>query len=380
VTGANAHGGAPRPLLAAAAVIAGLLVAVALLGSAKGAVGGNPIVVQNANDHGPGSLRQAIADADAGTTIKVPAGKYTLTSGELLVDKRLQIRGVGARKTIVDGNDASRVFEIASVATGTTISGLTVQHGNAGQENGGGIALSGASLRLVKVAVKNNRVNFNNNASGGGIDGSAASALFLSRSVVSGNHGYNGAGADVPRVEVFASTIARNTAGGPNSNGDAGAVQADQLVLTFSTVSRNRCFNGPGCGGAFFLNRATVRDSIIAGNSAFRPNGKPAGSVGNPGKQDNCGAGKYTSKGHNLEGLRDCGFTKRSDLQRTNPLLKKLANYGGQTNTMALGHRSPAVDAGSRCKSTDQRRVPRPQGPRCDIGAFELKQARAAHG
>jgi hypothetical protein len=361
-----------------AAAVAGLLVAVALLGSANGAVGGNLIVVQNTNDHGPGSLRQAIADANAGTTIKVPAGKYTLTSGQLLVDKRLQIRGDGARKTIIDGNHASRVFEIATVATGTTISGLAVQNGNAGEENGGGIELSDAALRLVKVAVKNNRVNFNNNASGGGVDGSAASALFLSRSVMSGNHGYNGAAADVPRVDVFASTIARNTAGGPNSNGDAGAVQADRLTLAFSTVSRNRCFNGPGCGGAFFLDKATVRDSIIAGNLAFRPNGKPGGSKDNPGKQDNCSAGTYSSRGHNLEGLRDCGLTKQSDLQRTNPLLEKLADYGGQTNTMALRHRSPAVDAGSRCNSTDQRRVKRPQGPRCDIGAFELRKARAA--
>jgi hypothetical protein len=347
----------------------------ALVASANGA--GNLIVVQNTNDSGAGSLRQAIVDATTGDTIKVPAGRYRLTSGQLLVDKRLHIDGAGARKTIIDGNHASRVFEIAGGGTGSTISRLAVQNGNAGNADGGGIELSGASVRLVKAAVKNNRVNFNNNASGGGIDGSGGSSLFLSRSVVSGNHGYNGAGADVPHVEAFASTIAQNTAGGPNSNGDAGAIQADQLILTFSTVSRNRCFNGPGCGGAFFLNKATVRDSIIAGNTAFKPNGRPGGSKGKRGTEDNCGAGDYTSKGHNLEGLKDCGLTKPSDLQRTNPLLKKLANYGGQTNTLALGHRSPAVDAGSRCRSTDQRGVKRPQGPRCDIGAFELEKARA---
>jgi hypothetical protein len=371
VTGARTHWRTSRPLLGAAALVACSLVAVALSVSAQGA--GNLIVVQNTNDSGPGSLRQAIADATPDETIKVPEGKYVLTSGQLLVDTRVRIVGAGARRTIIDGNHASRVFEIAGGGTGSTISRLAVQNGNAGDADGGGIELSNASVRLVRVAVKNNRVNFNNNASGGGIDGSGGSALFLSRSVVSGNHGYNGAGADVPHVEAFASTIAQNTAGGPNSNGDAGAIQADQLILTFSTVSRNRCFNGPGCGGAFFLNKATVRDSIIAGNTAFKPNGKAAGSQGNRGTEDNCGAGDYTSKGHNLEGLKDCGLTKPSDLQKTNPLLKKLADYGGQTNTMALRGRSPAVDAGSRCSSTDQRGVKRPQGPRCDIGAFEAK-------
>jgi hypothetical protein len=370
VTGVATQRRTPRPLLGAAALFACLAVGVALVASAHGA--GDLIVVQNTNDAGPGSLRQAIADATPDETIKVPKGRYVLTSGQLLVETRVRIVGAGARETLIDGNHASRVFEFAGAATGSTMTRLAVQNGNAGNADGGGILLSNTALRLVKVAVKNNRVNFNNNASGGGISGTGMNALFLSRSVVSGNHGYNGAGANVSRFDAFASTIARNIAGGSNSNGDAGAVQADQLVLDFSTVSKNRCFNGPGCGGAFFLNRATIRDSIVAGNLAFQPNGKRAGSKGNPGREDNCSAGDYTSKGHNLEGLKDCGFTKPSDLQKTNPLLKRLANYGGQTNTMALRPGSPAVDAGSRCKSTDQRRVKRPQGPRCDIGAFEL--------
>jgi hypothetical protein len=42
---------------------------------------------------------------------------------------------------------------------------------------------------------------------------------------------------------------------------------------------------------------------------------------------------------------------------------------------MALRGHSPAVDAGTRkCLGTDQRGVKRPQGPRCDIGAFELSE------
>jgi hypothetical protein len=367
----------PRPLVALAALVAGVVVTVALLLAAQGAAGaGSVIVVQNTNDSGAGSLRQAIADSTAGDTIVVPEGTYTLTSGELLVDKQLRIKGAGARKTILDGNRASRIFEIAATGTGTVISGLAIQNGDAGDSDGGGIELSGANLKLVRVAVKNNRVNFNNNASGGGIDGSAGTQVELIRSVVSGNHGYNGAGIDVPTVFVTTSTIARNSAGGPNSNGDAGAIQAGEaLTITNSTLAANRCFNGPGCGGALFATKATVRGSIIARNRAFMPNGKPAGSKGNRGREDNCTVGDLTSQGHNLESLKDCKFTKPSDLRRTNPLLKPLADYGGQTNTMALRGHSPAVDAGTRkCLGTDQRGVKRPQGPRCDIGAFELSE------
>jgi hypothetical protein len=50
-----------------------------------------------------------------------------------------------------------------------------------------------------------------------------------------------------------------------------------------------------------------------------------------------------------------------------------LANNGGPTDTQALLAGSPALDAGnnSTCLATDQRGVTRPQGPACDIGAFE---------
>ena len=42
--------------------------------------------------------------------------------------------------------------------------------------------------------------------------------------------------------------------------------------------------------------------------------------------------------------------------------------------THALQADSPAIDAGNNanCPATDQRGVARPQGPTCDIGAYEL--------
>jgi hypothetical protein len=56
-------------------------------------------------------------------------------------------------------------------------------------------------------------------------------------------------------------------------------------------------------------------------------------------------------------------------------MLAALADNGGPTQTHALLPGSPAIDAASDdCPppATDQRGVSRPQGAKCDIGAFEL--------
>jgi hypothetical protein len=47
------------------------------------------IVVTNTNDNGPGSLRQALVDANDGDTVDATgvSGTITLTSGQFLVDK-----------------------------------------------------------------------------------------------------------------------------------------------------------------------------------------------------------------------------------------------------------------------------------------------------
>ncbi len=55
------------------------------------------------------------------------------------------------------------------------------------------------------------------------------------------------------------------------------------------------------------------------------------------------------------------------------PMLEPLADNGGPTQTMAIPTNSPAFDTGNNaaCENNDQRGISRPQGPHCDIGAFE---------
>ena len=64
------------------------------------------------------------------------------------------------------------------------------------------------------------------------------------------------------------------------------------------------------------------------------------------------------------------------------PLLDAPAFNGGATEPQALLLGSPAIDAGQAlgCPATDQRGEPRPQGPACDIGAYEAAPPSAATG
>src|SRR5262245_26219606 len=90
------------------------------------------IEVQNTNDLGAGSLRQAITDAQADDTItfnsSLTGQAIVLSSAELLIDKNLTISGPGARSLTVRRSTTNGTpdFRIFSVPGGMTvnISGL----------------------------------------------------------------------------------------------------------------------------------------------------------------------------------------------------------------------------------------------------------------
>src|SRR5262249_52788808 len=140
---------------------------------------------------------------------------------------------------------------------------------------------------------------------------------------------------------------------GASSSGSAIANVVTSLALRNATVTGNT-------GSPAVHNDA----ALTAANTIFS----------NPG--GNCDAG-ITSLGHNLESADECGLHAAGDLTGRNPLLGPLADNGGNTDTAALLSGSPAIDAGdpATCPATDQRGVVRPQGPACDIGAFELVPA-----
>jgi hypothetical protein len=107
--------------------------------------------VGNNADSGPGSLRDAIAAAFSGDNIvfekSLKGQTITLTSGELTINKSLDIEGLGADKLTVSGNGASRVFDLTGNGADVTIADLTIADGLATQ--GGGIENLASNLTGV---------------------------------------------------------------------------------------------------------------------------------------------------------------------------------------------------------------------------------------
>jgi hypothetical protein len=334
------------------------------------------IIVDSTDDSGPGSLRQAIQDAAPGDTINFSVtGTITLTSGELIITKNLNIHGPGATSLAISGNDASRVVRIDSGAT-VTISDITIRNGSAYW--GAGIRNDGA-LTLMNVAVSNNH----SESSGGGILNYGPLNLTnvaISGNTASGAHPLGGGGiahfggaATLKNVTISGNS-AINT-GGVGNGGSGGGISAT-LSLNNVTIVNNSASASVadlGTGGGIDDSQAdpvNFKNTLIAGNTSS-------------GAGPDC-IGTLTSQGYNLiqstAGCVIAGDTTGNILGQ-DPLLAPLAYNGGATQTHGLLPGSPAIDAGNpaapgsggnACEATDQRGVARPQGTRCDIGAVEI--------
>ena len=112
------------------------------------------------------SLREAIAAANSGDTIIIPAGIYTLTLGsQLTIDKSLTLSGAGSENTVIQAatssaDATSRVLMIAGDNPTVAISDVTIRHGNASGAHGGGILnTQGGKLRgILKKCVNGQAV------------------------------------------------------------------------------------------------------------------------------------------------------------------------------------------------------------------------------
>ena len=89
------------------------------------------IIVTNTNDSGPGSLRQALAEANDGDTIGFAvSGTIGLTSGELVIDRNITISGPGSNLLTVRPSQGHffRVFHVMP-SHSITIQGITISFG-----------------------------------------------------------------------------------------------------------------------------------------------------------------------------------------------------------------------------------------------------------
>src|SRR6187551_3039362 len=96
------------------------------------------------------SLRDAINAAGASTDsedlVVVPAGSYAISNGELSTvgNGTVTVRGAGARKTVIDAHQTSRVFNLS--AETSVLEGLTVTGGLSNAMTGGEVAGDGAGV------------------------------------------------------------------------------------------------------------------------------------------------------------------------------------------------------------------------------------------
>src|SRR5215510_3747290 len=94
-------------------VAAGATIAMGATLAATGSAQAADFTVTNLNDSGPGSLRQAVLDAEASSGPDRVlfqsglSGTINLTSGEINISEGLEIAGPGANAITVNGNGSS---------------------------------------------------------------------------------------------------------------------------------------------------------------------------------------------------------------------------------------------------------------------------------
>ena len=252
-------------------------------GMGDGGFDGATIVVNTTLDQesadGLCSLREAVQSANTNTAVggcnagtgsdrigfspTVGTTPILLLSGELTITDDLLIDGTMpfGNRTTVDGNDAGRIFDVASGVT-ANFTALVLQNGNSGMggssapDAGGAVDLKpGAASTFTDVDVTGSVAGIN----GGGIHGAGDTDIVIT-TTASG-----------------ASTISGNEAQGPDAGmGGGGVWGAGTTTISGNvTISNNRATGASGSGGGVF-NRGgvlTITDATLSGNTANRAGG-----------------------------------------------------------------------------------------------------------
>ncbi|MBA4066699.1 MAG: hypothetical protein C0501_23935 [Isosphaera sp.] len=261
--------------------------------------------VLNLNDAGPGSLRAAVAAANANpgadTVVFSPAARGTITvASQLAITDDLAIRGPGADRLTVSGGGTTRVFAVlpaalagnpfatptlAQVAASpeVTIEGLTVSGGratdalgfdpaspaNPGFAFGGGLYNLGGTVRLDRVRMAGNQaVGFI--TAGGAVANEFGGTLTVSRSSFENN---TSDGFLIGAGGAITSDL------GPTADGTP--TRTPTVGIDRSTFTGNRAlaqagyidgaaFSGLGGGGAILnlTGEMTITRSEFANNAA----------------------------------------------------------------------------------------------------------------
>ena len=409
----------------------------------------DPIVVSTATDELDGdlssgdlSLREAItlANGSPGQNTITFAPSLTgaplrLSLGQLEIQDTVYISGSGIENVVIDGQQASRIFDITGTAGDVTLSGLTLQNGRTTgnhvlfgppTHHGGAIrSLTTGTLTISDSLVTQNSTT-GTGAAGGAIFHDQG-ALAVVRSTLSGNTTANAAGGAIVTytgtttirestlsgnstsgsymsggaifsvsgsINILQSTISGNSTTGSNAHGAGLYSSYGSILVVQSTITQN---TAAGEGGGIFRDNGSadinIRNSIVAGNtdnntasdirnssslsSALLVSGSLIGRSNGTGLAPTTGSTK-DGNGNFVGGL--------TDATKINPQLGPLRVNGGSTRTHALLPGSLAIDNGENSDAndpiggantpftTDQRGmlVPRITNTTVDMGAYEL--------
>jgi predicted outer membrane repeat protein len=372
-----------------------------------------PLVVTTTADSGAGSLRQAVANAEAvpgANTILFDAalsgGTITLGSEVVLNDDLLfDTTSLPAGLTIDAGAGTNRIFTVSSGKT-VILSGVTFTGGFlTGSVQGGAIYNSG-TLTLTRCSFTENAASrggaifsdptgnvtltecsFSGNQSSGGAAIYNQGTMTLTRCTLSGNTAnlgrggaiYNMSGGQMQPLTLTQCTLSGNTA----QNGGAIYSQGGPLTLTHCTISGNTVTESgqlqTGGGGVSILGGSlSLTNCLIAGNIAETNLGpdvwKPASA-----------SGIITRSGTNLIGNNNfMDATFPTGLPNTSgdyvgtqaaplaPQVGPLGGSGGPTQIRPLLYTSLALNRiTTPLFATDQRGVS--MYGNADVGAFEAQ-------
>jgi len=370
------------------------------------------------DDYGGGILSFGYLDIRNGSVI---SGNYATEDGGGIAafESSVTITGstVGGNSAVEAGGGIFGEFVDMEI-TGSTISGNTAVF------LGGGVTAYAGSVSIVDSMVSSNTAGF-----GGGVVAVGASypytnSLTIAGSTIAGNTAYaflGGGGVLVAfsDAEITQSTISGNFA---PIGGGVTALQYGGVDIDHSAITGNTAIYGGGVAALYFIapgpGATTITNSTISGNTAYSDGGgiltvlpasgsslvlrnstitanvAPYGGgiasfdgtttltntiIANHAYGGDCDGAVFASLDFNLDSDGTCNLTGPNDIPNGFANLGPLAlNPPGTTATHALLPGSDAINAGD-CSggavTDDQRGVPRPQGPACDIGAFELEAA-----
>lgn len=303
-------------------------------------------------------------DATSGSHAFTLTQTITLTANTTAVNNStsasLQINGASY---MLNGAGSYRLFEIQDGNVTMTNLVLYDGFGSALSCSGQFFACGGALfvgpaaiVTLTDVMVLNSEAEL-----GGGISVDSGE-LTINSSTLHGNTATAGGGA----LDNFAGTVTINnsTISGNSAVGVGGGLllSSGTTTITNSTIADNTAPEGSGID--HFVSNTILYNTIVADN---------IGSA-NCDINDNS---SFAANATNLASDNSCDNAVVSATVNLGPL----QDNGGATWTHALLPRSAAIDAGDNAicaaapiNNLDQLGVARPQGPACDIGAFEIEE------